>query len=68
MKEQLTGWLTRDGDLYGTLKIFERKPRREFLSWEHGYFRAELPRSLFPNITWKDEPVKVSITIETKDS
>lgn len=67
MKEQLTGWLVRDSYL-NKLKIFEKKPRREGITWEHGYFRAELPESLFPNIKWKDEPVKVSIIIETEDS
>lgn len=65
MKTTINGWLARD--LYpDKLQIFEKEPKREGMRWEYGYFRAELPKDMLQEITWKDSPRKVTIIIKAE--
>ena len=58
-------------------KLFENKPVRvsskktpEYIWDEHAYwemeesgFEIELPEDMFPELTWKDEPIEVELII-----
>ena len=68
---QLTGWLARDEAKYnpGDLFLYSTFPTRDFGKIVGGFWYApdggyELPRELFPELTWNDEPVYVKLTIE----
>lgn len=60
-------WIARDTD--GTLKGYNERPIREGTWWqirhylENEYYQDTiiLDRTLFPNLTWEDEPVEVVI-------
>lgn len=55
-------WLVRDED--GTLCIGEVKPKRGVGMWFDMSNFLEIPQKAFKQITWKNEPVKVKVTIE----
>ena len=66
-----TGWLARDKNTAAPLSIYEYKPLRCEMNdgrkfWKEQPFTKSIriPEFFFPEITWKDEPVKVSISIE----
>ena len=72
---KIKGWAARDkwsGE--SNLYIGYKKPKRildtdpGFGMWcDFGEF-MELPKDMFPNLKWEDEPIKVEITIkECKD-
>lgn len=76
MKEQIEGWVARDGDNNGFLtcfntipirmpKRFLRKQRKVWLCSKECTSWVGVPRNLFPNLKWEDEPIKVKITYET---
>lgn len=62
-------WIGRDRD--GWLYLFHRKPvRYRNMCWDLADNDAIDPwlldKSLFPDLTWDDEPVEVEIKIKTK--
>lgn len=64
-------WIARDRD--GCLYLFHRKPVRHknmYMCWDLPYNDAREPmlldKSLFPNLTWDDEPIEVELKIKTK--
>ena len=72
---KLQGWVARDefGGDESNLYIGQKKPRRLFATdpgfgmWcDYGEFMA-LPADMFPQLTYKDEPVEVEIIIKTKE-
>ena len=76
-EETITGWIARDEfansrkdrGLRGTLCIYEKFPERDNTEALGGFWYTnggliELPRELFPELTWVDEPVYVKLTIE----
>ena len=75
-EETLTGWLTRNEygwegfyDTRYTLLLHSEHPERHDSEHLGGYWESdsdvvELPWSMFPELTWKDEPVYVKLTIE----
>lgn len=73
---KLQGWVARDecsGD-ESNLYIGQQKPKRisgtaqGFGMWcDYGEFMA-LPADMFPQLTYKDEPVEVEIIIKTKST
>ena len=75
-QDTLTGWLARDEyknsrkETPGTLCFYDEKPVRDSSSSLGGYWDGtmgdciELPETMFPELTWKDEPVYVKLTIE----
>ena len=75
-QETLTGWLARDEfknsrkEAPGTLCFYDEKPVRDCSSSLGGYWDGsmgdciELPETMFPELTWKDEPKYVKLTIE----
>lgn len=60
----LRGWVARDND--GTLVFYTEKPRR---SEKCRFFMKvsgdtlELPKEMFGNLLYEDEPVKVELSI-----
>lgn len=72
---QLTGWIARDecgidiNDMPGFITLYSNKPKRSQNEDFGGYWDSlgdiiTLPRNMFPELTWKDEPVYVKLTIE----
>lgn len=63
----LSGWICRDKD--GDLNFFYGgdKPRKEagedYWSATFGNNFEYLPNSLYPNVTWETEPLKVKLTL-----
>ena len=74
MKETIEGWIARDEEPYtssseGTdLFLYPYNPIRTVGNFvdERGYCMS-LPKELFIEQKWEDEPRKVKITIETID-
>lgn len=59
----LEGWIARDKG--GMLRLHYTEPKRTDSGYWQGAFKSSyLPTSLFPSVTWKDEPKKVKLTIE----
>lgn len=61
----INGWITRDEN--GDLTLFSEKPDRDRYVSGEGFWYGECPReldpSLFPQITWDDEPKECKITL-----
>lgn len=60
---ELEGWICRDFDDWLWLFTDEETPKRESFRWG-GDNCMELPKWLFPSVTWQSEPKRVRITIE----
>lgn len=58
-------WIARDKD--GTLSLYRDKPVRAGIEpyrwWGDEVDGFDLDSSLFPNLTWEDEPIEVDLTI-----
>lgn len=69
MKEVIEGWIARDEDnmvCYHTKEPHRVKDDIFMGLWESENGESgELPKTMFPDLKWKDEPRKVLITIET---
>lgn len=63
----IRGWVARDKD--DNLFIYSDKPKRvydgEFSRWE-GLYLDTISNSLFPDLTWDDEPQECEIIIKRK--
>lgn len=61
------GWVARDKD--NNLFIYSDKPKRvydgEFSRWE-GLCLDTISNSLFPDLTWDDDPIEVELIIKRK--
>lgn len=74
--ETLTGWLARDEyknskkETPGTLFFYSEEPVRDSSSTLGGYWDGnmgdyiELPETMFPELTWDNDPKYVKLTIE----
>lgn len=53
-------WIARNAN--GSLFMYEKKPRRchDLKTWQSGRF-CQMPKHLFPDLTWEDEPIEVEI-------
>ncbi len=62
MKRTYTGWLSRDerGDLF----LGQYKPNCDCGYWVNMGENIQLPESDFPEVTFKNSPHRVSVTIE----
>lgn len=68
-KEQspkIKGWMARDED--GALYVFASKPQRakgiyKEDIWDNGDAALPLPKSIFLDLKWEDEPIEVELTI-----
>ena len=69
METTIKGWIARDkedGGFAGELNLFHNRPWRSSLwdVWNGNTEPLMLPYNSFPDLTWEDEPRKVTITIE----
>jgi hypothetical protein len=69
-------WIARDKD--GQLTLFTNKPHRctdvgwdneswDVVSMDEFTDMMILNPTLFPNLTWKNEPIEVELTLKKKD-
>ena len=67
---KIKGWIARDeveNPTYGLgLCIHGPKPWRTANEWSGQTIMMHLPSDMYPEITWKDEPKEVEITIIVK--
>lgn len=62
---EIQGWVARDKN--GELYIYSEKPKRtQWLRWAEGSAFLPLSHSLFPDLTWDDDPEEVEIIIKRK--
>lgn len=61
---ELKGWLARDKD--GSLRLFDDVPERDYEMFYayFGLFYFKPPKDSFPEVTWENSPVEVTIKIE----
>jgi len=68
----MKGWAMRDGDSKAHVWFYDSEPRRlpQPKVWAPKYTEGrtwtKLPFIAFPEITWEDEPAKVTLTIERR--
>lgn len=64
----ISGWAARDKD--GNLFAYCKKPERneELQVWMGGFADFGLRNSLFPDLTWDDDPIEVELTIKRKNN
>lgn len=65
----IQGWVARDED--GSLHLFTESPTLEFSNvrkehWWYSESSVKLDPSLFPDLTWSDEPQECEIIIKRK--
>lgn len=75
---KIKGWVARDGTVrridVGRLRFFDNKPfRRDYITTVNGEwgehrdypckYIINLPKDLFPDLSWKDEPIEVELTL-----
>jgi len=71
MEKVIKGWIAKDGDDWERVCFFNTKPTRgkgilnkkQWMCQEVGWYFA-LPKHLFKEMKWEEEPIKVSITIK----
>lgn len=53
-------WIARNAN--GSLFVYEKKPCRchDLKTWQSGRF-CQMPKHLFPDLTWEDEPIEVEM-------
>lgn len=59
---KLKGWVARDKN--GYICLFSDKPRRVKICWSGMRVYLFPPQDSFPSLTWKDEPIEVTIEIK----
>jgi len=57
---KIHGWVARDDD--GELGLFPAEPARDLGMWGF-YPKFVLEPTVFPEVTWKSEPIKVELLI-----
>lgn len=62
----IKGWVARDED--GALYVFASRPQRakgiyKEDIWDNGDAALPLPKSIFPDLKWEDEPIEVELEI-----
>ena len=75
---KIKGWVARDGTVrridVGRLRFFDNKPfRRDYITTVNGEwgehrdypckYIINLPKDLFPDLSWEDEPIEVELTL-----
>lgn len=74
MKHIIEGYIAKDGDEQGRVCLFSSKPIRgkgifhnkQWICPENCSY-LDLPRHIFKEIKWEDEPHKVRLTVEDAD-
>lgn len=53
-------WIARNAN--GSLFVYEKKPRRcnDLKTWQPGRF-CQIPKHLFHDLTWEDEPIEMEM-------
>lgn len=69
---KMKGWVAQDSESMSDTNLYfgTLKPRRTLGGWFWYCFEDHLglPKEMFPNLKWEDEPLKVELTIkECKD-
>lgn len=62
-KVTIEGWVARDGN--NSLYLYEKRPVRDHNEWTEEII-IHLDDDLFPNLTWSDDPLEITITIKQK--
>ncbi|MCI7781262.1 MAG: hypothetical protein MR517_09430 [Bacteroidales bacterium] len=64
-KKTFNGFIARNSD--GALRLFLNRPVRDHGGWSAPRFRGSLELSIeaFEELRWEDEPVAVTLTIES---
>ena len=61
---KLKGWVAKDED-GGIFFHLDNKPKRREWFWNQSLFSCFiLPKDSFPDLTWEDEPIEVTIEIK----
>lgn len=66
----IQGWMGRDKD--GFISLFLYRPDRVihddlgYWGYDDNRYEIDIPQSLFPDLTWDDEPIEVEIIIKRK--
>lgn len=62
----ISGWVARDWNCH--LNLFTHRPMRDSVIrwWDGEYADINLPSSLFPDLTWSDDPIEVELIIKRK--
>lgn len=64
------GWVARDSS--GFISLFSYLPKRSthtnvgYWGCDDGRDEIDLPKSLFPDLTWKEDPIEVELIIKRK--
>jgi len=53
-------WITRD-ELYDIVSLWQEKPERALAYWCAFSVPLRLPKTSFPELTWEDEPIEVTL-------
>ena len=65
---KVEGWITRDKEVNGFwgcgLIFHDKMPTRTGNVWSSSTIAMHLPDSMFPDITWESEPLKVELLIK----
>lgn len=61
MKNEYKLWVARDNN--GKLYLYNEKPEyyNDLKVWFSGRICAKLDNNIFPDLTWKDEPIEVEL-------
>lgn len=66
----IQGWVARDNG--GFISLFSYLPKRSthanagYWGFDDGRDEIDLPKSLFPDITWESDPIEVELIIKRK--
>lgn len=69
-KTVIQGWVARDSS--GFISLFSYLPKRSthtnvgYWGCDDGRDEIDLPKSLFPDLTWKEDPIEVELIIKRK--
>ena len=65
-KTSFKGYIARNSD--GALRLFLNRPVRDHGGWSAPRFRGsmEIPVETYDDLQWEDEPLEVTVSIETK--
>lgn len=67
----IQGWVCRNKE--GDIFLYKQEPNRiydgEYSRWEEDVVCTQpLPRELFPDLTWDDDPIEVELIIKRKNN
>ena len=67
MENKYKHWVARDNN--GKLFLYNEKPKyyNDLKVWFSGRICAKLDNNIFPDLTWKDEPIEVELRTAITD-